>query len=151
MTGRVRAVLRALATWPPIALPGYLFATLCAFLWGCLLLGHFQRRGLPGGSRMHFFSGLPRWAFGRGGTTVGAIFLTHDATADEVLEHEAVHKRQWRRYGLALVPLYIAAGPDGLTNRFEIEAGLEKGGYLPRNGSRPDRAAGRAVKKLPRS
>jgi len=127
MTGRLRRVARAVALWPPIARPGYWFATLCAFLWGCLWLGHFQRRG-----GLHFFSGLPRWAFGRGGTTVGAIFLTRSAVSDEVLEHEAVHKAQWRRYGLAMIPLYIAAGRDPLTNRFEREAGLVKGGYLPR-------------------
>ena len=31
--------------------------------------------------------------------------------------------------GLAFIPLYLAAGQDARTNRFEVEAGLEKGGY----------------------
>ena len=71
----------------------------------------------------------PRWAFGRGGTTIGAVFLTHDRVSDDVLEHEAVHRAQWKRYGLAFIPLYIAAGVPAHTNRFEVEAGLKKGGY----------------------
>ena len=32
--------------------------------------------------------------------------------------------------------LYLIAGRDPLRNRFEIEAGLEAGGYLPRRPSR---------------
>jgi hypothetical protein len=73
--------------------------------------------------------GCPAWAFGRGGTTIGAVYLTRDNVSPAVLEHEAVHRAQWRRYGLAFIPLYIAAGADARTNRFEIEAGLTKGGY----------------------
>ena len=72
----------------------------------------------------------PRWAFGRGGTTIGAVFLTHNALSPGVLAHEAVHRAQWKRYGLAFIPLYIAAGRNGTTNRFEIEAGLKRGGYI---------------------
>ena len=74
-------------------------------------------------------AGLPRFAFGRGGTTIGAAYLTRDNTADAVLEHEAVHRAQWKKYGLAFIPLYLAAGRDARHNRFEIEAGLEDGGY----------------------
>lgn len=74
-------------------------------------------------------TGCPRWSFGRGGTTIGAVYLTRDATSDGVLDHEAVHRRQWRTYGLAFIPLYFAAGLDAHSNRFEIEAGLERGGY----------------------
>ena len=48
---------------------------------------------------------------------------------DDVLEHEAVHKRQWQRYGMLFPLLYLVAGRDPLRNRFEVEAGLEKGGY----------------------
>ena len=32
-------------------------------------------------------------------------------------------------YGLSYIPLYVAAGQNALRNRFEIEAGLELGGY----------------------
>jgi hypothetical protein len=35
----------------------------------------------------------------------------------------------WKKYGLAMVVLYIAAGQDASQNRFEIEADLRKGGY----------------------
>jgi hypothetical protein len=117
--------LRSFLLLPAIARPGYWLATLAAFVWGCLLLGHWgRRRGL------YSFVALPTWAFGRGGTTVGAIYLTNDLTREGVLEHERVHTRQWKKYGLCFLPLYIAAGGNALGNRFEVEAGLERGGYL---------------------
>lgn len=131
--------LRRFLLWPAVARPGYWFATACAFLWGSLLLGRPHR-----GDGIHYFAGLPRWAYGRGGTTIGAIYLTTDTTAAAVLEHEAVHKRQWRRYGLAFIPLYLAAGSAPLTNRFEVEAGLEKGGYVR---PRPRRPAARKPRR----
>src|SRR5690606_24393379 len=34
------------------------------------------------------------------------------------------------RYGVAMPLLYLAAGSEARTNRFEVEAGLEKGGYV---------------------
>ena len=117
--------LRRFLLWAPVARPGYWLATACGWLWGRLLFGRFRF-----GKGIHYFSGLPRWAYGRGGTTIGAIYLTTDNVADSVLEHEAVHKAQWKRYGLAFVPLYFAAGSPARTNRFEVEAGLEKGGYV---------------------
>jgi hypothetical protein len=49
--------------------------------------------------------------------------------SDTVLEHEAVHVVQWRKYGLLMPLLYAIAGSNPVTNRFEVEAGLEKGGY----------------------
>jgi hypothetical protein len=126
IAGAVRVPgLRRFLLLPAIARPGYWMATVAAFLWGCLLLGHWgRRRGL------HSFITLPRWGFGRGGTTIGAIYLTNDTTGAAVLEHELVHTRQWKKYGLCFVPLYIAAGANALGNRFEVEAGLERGGYL---------------------
>lgn len=134
--------LRRLLLWPALARPGYWFATGCAWLWGRLLLGRFRS-----GRGIHYFSGLPRWAYGRGGTTIGAIYLTTDNVADPVLEHEAVHKAQWRRYGLAFIPLYIAAGSPALTNRFEVEAGLAKGGYLRPPSRPPGKGTGRSVRR----
>ena len=126
--------LRRLLRHPVIALPGYWFATACALAWGGILsTGRIRNEG-----GVIITSGCPRWAFGRGGTTIGAVYLTGNLTAPAVLEHEAVHRAQWRRYGLAFIPLYLAAGQDPLTNRFEIEAGLAKAGYLTprsRNGS----------------
>ncbi|MGM1028510.1 MAG: hypothetical protein ACQEWM_01415 [Actinomycetota bacterium] len=114
-------------TAPPVARAGHRVATAGARLWGRMLGGEERRVG-----ELTVISGLPSWAFGRGGTTVGATFLTADALSPEILEHEDVHRQQWERYGLWFIPMYFAAGIDGLRNRFEIEAGLEKGGYLSR-------------------
>jgi hypothetical protein len=75
---------------------------------------------------------MPKWTFGRGGSCVGAAYLTDQNVTEDVLEHEAVHKKQWSRYGMLFPVLYFFAGRDALRNRFEIEAGLDKGGYLPR-------------------
>lgn len=117
--------LRAVLLSPVVARPGFWFATAVGAAWGAVLFGRFAtRRG------MRYVHRLPAWAFGRGGTTIGAVFLTRDAVSDDVLDHEAVHKAQWKRYGLAFIPLYVAAGSPPLTNRFEVEAGLAKGGYV---------------------
>ncbi len=40
-----------------------------------------------------------------------------------------MHTRQGQTNGLAFIPLYIAAGAVAQTNRFEVEARLELGGY----------------------
>ena len=110
---------------PVVARPGYWFATAAGLLWGSVLsLGRIRREGGVIVARK-----CPRWAFGRGGTTIGAVYLTHDMLSPNVLEHEAVHRAQWKKYGLAFIPLYVAAGAVAHTNRFEVEAGLEKGGY----------------------
>jgi hypothetical protein len=117
--------LRTVLLHPLVARPGFWFATLSGLLWGGFLGGfHFSRKGGVIVAR-----GMPSWAFGRGGTTIGAVFLTSDNVSAPIIEHEAVHKEQWKRYGLAFIPLYVAAGANGSTNRFEIEAGLAKGGY----------------------
>jgi hypothetical protein len=123
--GRVVPGARAVLLAPVVALPGFWFATGVGYLWGAAL-----GRALPknvGG--VYLARDLPTWAFGRGGTTIGAVYLTSGLVNDAVLRHEAVHRAQWRRYGLAFVPLYVAAGPIAQTNRFEREAGLRDGGY----------------------
>lgn len=125
-----------------LALPSYWLVTALALSWGAPLA---QFRVARHGDLL-VCAGLPRWAFGRGGTTLGAVYLTRDSVSDAVLRHEAVHRQQWRRYGLALIVLYLAAGRDPLHNRFEIEAGLEDGGY--RRATRP-RAAGAAAVEPP--
>jgi hypothetical protein len=118
------AVVRSIALDPSVVRLGYLVATGAGLLWGSLLsTGRIESRAVL------VASGCPRWAFGRGGTTLGAVYLTRDLVSDRVIAHEAVHREQWRRYGLALIPLYLAAGSDATRNRFEIEAGLEAGGY----------------------
>jgi hypothetical protein len=117
--------LRRAVLHPVVSRPGYWFATGCGLLWGGVLgRGHLARRG-----GVIVAAGLPRWAFVRGGTTIGAVYLTHSNLSTAVLEHEAVHRAQWRHYGLAFIPLYIAAGAIASQNRFEVLAGLEKGGY----------------------
>ena len=116
--------LRSVLLSPAIARPGYWLATVLAFLWGGILLGRFGTR-----VQLVFYDHLPRWAFGRGGTTIGAIYLTRDNEDDGVLQHEYVHTRQWKKYGLCFLPLYLAAGADPHGNRFEVEAGLARGHY----------------------
>lgn len=109
----------------PLARLGCGIATALALLWGVTI-----GRGRVSRHRdLIVVSGLPRGFFGRGGTTVGRVYLTADAVSPAVLRHELVHVRQWRRHGLALPLLYLRAGRDPLGNRFEIEAGLEDGGY----------------------
>ncbi|MFD5225099.1 Fe-S oxidoreductase [Microbacterium sp. NPDC058342] len=112
---------------PPISTLGYWWGTAVGWVWGGLWsTGPVERRG-----GLWVFRGLPRWAFGRGGVCVGGCYLTGDVDpSDAVLRHEAVHRRQWRRYGFLMPVLYLLAGRDALRNRFEIEAGLEDGGYL---------------------
>ena len=121
---RVRP-LRAFLLWPVFTRPGYWFATGCIFLYGTVMRGRFAHR-----QGIHYFTGMPKGSYGRGGTTIGAIYLTTDNDSDDVLAHEAEHKAQWKRYGLWFIPLYVAAGSDALTNRFEVGAGLELGGYV---------------------
>ena len=111
---------------PVVARPGYWFATLSGIIWGGVL-SRFRLRREAG---LIIAEHLPKWAFGRGGTTIGAVFLTSSNVTPAILEHEAVHKQQWRKYGLAFIVLYVDAGQDAKKNRFEVEAGLEKGGYV---------------------
>ena len=119
-------LLRAILLHPIVSRPGYWFATACGFVWGAVLgRFHLSREGGVLVARK-----LPKWAFGRGGTTIGAVYLTSDNVTPGILQHEAVHRAQWRKYGLCLIPLYVAAGRDAKRNRFEIEAGLRLGGYV---------------------
>jgi hypothetical protein len=116
----------------PLSRIGYLYANLVGLVWGSIWsTGRVQRR-----NGLWVFTGMPNWTFGRGGSCVGGCYLTRTNVSEDVLEHEAVHKRQWQRYGMLFPLLYLAAGTNPLRNRFEIEAGLEKGGYL-----RPPRRA----------
>lgn len=104
---------------------GYLIATALALVWGLPLSRGPVRRE----AGLIVLTGLPRWAFGRGGTTIGGVYLTCDLDSPSVLRHEAVHRRQWQRHGLTMPIRYALAGRDPLHNRFEVEAGLQDGGY----------------------
>jgi len=118
--------LRRFLLLPAIARIGYWIASGLAAFWGWVMFGrHSVHDGL------HVFSELPRWSFGRGGTTIGGVYLTNDRLLPRILEHEAVHREQWKHYGLAFPVLYLAAGKVPHTNRFEVDAGLAKGGYPP--------------------
>lgn len=114
----------------PISFAGYLYGTAVGWVWGSLWsTGKVERR-----EGLWVFRGLPRWAFPRGGVCVGGCFLTGSGrVTTAVLRHEAVHKRQWRRFGMLMPLLYALAGRDPLRNRFEIEADLVDGNYLPRD------------------
>lgn len=110
----------------PLARLGYAYATAVGFVWGAIWsTGRVRRIG-----GLWVFTGMPKWTFGRGGSCVGACYLTDRNTGERVLRHERVHREQWRRYGLALPLLYQLSGRNPLKNRFEIEAGLKDGGYL---------------------
>ena len=113
----------------PLSRLGYLAGTAFGFVWGSLWsTGRVERRG-----GLWVFRGMPEATFGRGGVCVGGCFLTGTGSIDDrLLAHEAVHREQWRRYGMLMPLLYLFAGRDPLTNRFEIEAGLEDGRYVPR-------------------
>lgn len=109
---------------------GFLYATAVGLAWGLpLSTGRVRREG-----DLIVLTGLPRWAFRRGGTTVGRVYLTDTNDGPDVLRHEAVHVEQWRRLGFWMPLLYALAGPDPARNRFEIEAGLADGGYEPKGG-----------------
>lgn len=113
----------------PVSRVGYWYGTAVGWVWGSIWsTGRIERR-----EGLWVFSGMPAWAFPRGGVCVGGCFLTGDqAVSDRVLAHEAVHKGQWQRFGILMPLLYSLAGRDPLRNRFEIEAGLEDGNYVPR-------------------
>ncbi|MGO2658794.1 Fe-S oxidoreductase [Mycetocola reblochoni] len=120
--------MRRLLFDSPVSLAGYAIATAIGAAWGTLWsTGRIVRR-----DGLIVFTGLPRWAYRRGGICVGACYLTGGTVSPAVLRHEAVHKAQWRRYGLAFPLLNLLAGAEPTTNRFEIEAGLTDGGYLRR-------------------
>ncbi|WP_299087310.1 Fe-S oxidoreductase [uncultured Microbacterium sp.] len=126
---RMDAALPSFLLDSPLSLVGSWWGTSVGFLWGSLLsTGRIEHR-----AGLWVFTGMPNWAFRRGGVCVGTCFLTGEArVTDAVLRHEAVHARQWRRYGFLMPILYLLAGRNPLTNRFEILAGLEDGNYVRR-------------------
>lgn len=123
------ALVRRILFFPPLVLAGYLYATLVGLVFGAVLSKGRVRRERSG---LFVVTGLPAWAFRRGGTCVGGVYLTDRNDAPRVLRHEAVHREQWKRYGMMFPVLYALAGQNPLKNHFEIEAGLEDGNYLPR-------------------
>jgi hypothetical protein len=113
----------------PVSRIGYWYGTTVGWLWGTIWsTGRVERS-----HGLWIFRGMPARTFPRGGVCAGGCFLTGDAPIDErLLRHESVHAQQWRRYGFLMPVLYAIAGRDPLRNRFEIEAGLEDGRYVPR-------------------
>ena len=106
---------------------GSLLATLLALLWARLWRAR-VRYDAP--TRLLVASGM-RGGFGRGGTTIGGVFLTRRDPGPALLRHEAVHADQWARHGLTFPVRYglEELRHRGSRNRFEVEAGLEDGGY----------------------
>lgn len=125
---RLDYLIPSFALESPISRFGYRLATVIAFTWGYLLsTGAVQKHG-----ELLVFTGMPPWAFRRGGICIGACYLTRTATPGiKVIRHEQVHVRQWQRYGLLFPLLNLISGFNPLKNRFEIEAGLSDGNYLP--------------------
>ena len=114
----------------PISHAGYVYGTAVGWIWGSLWsTGRVEKR-----AGLWVFRGMPRWAFPPR-RRVRRAAATSPATTPSptaCCAHEAVHARQWRRYGFLMPLLYLLAGRDPLRNRFEIEAGLEDGNYVPR-------------------
>ncbi|MBS1675343.1 MAG: Fe-S oxidoreductase [Actinobacteria bacterium] len=113
----------------PLSRLGYAWGMAVGWIWGGLWsTGRIERR-----QGLWIFRGMPEWTFARGGVCVAGCYLTGDVEPDDrVLRHEAMHQQQWLRYGFLMPVLYLLAGRDPLRNRFEIEAGLADGNYLPR-------------------
>ncbi len=109
----------------PLARSGAAIASIAAEVYG--LSFPRSRRNVVGD--LVVFTGLPRWAYPRGGLCVGNVFLTGPVPSRQVIEHERRHVTQWRKYGMAMPLLYWLAGSNPHSNRFEIEAGLADGGY----------------------
>ena len=128
-SARIERFLPRILLESPINLVGYGYGCLAGWVWGSLWsTGRVERR-----NGLWVFRGMPGWSFARGGVCVGNCFLTGSGRIDDrLLKHEATHKRQWRRYGFLLPLLYLIDGRNPLRNRFEIEAGLADGNYLPR-------------------
>ena len=86
--------------------------------------------GYDEAARLFVAAGM-RGGFGRGGTTIGGVYLTRRNTSVAVLRHEAVHADQWARYGLSFAVRYLVEElrNPGAANRYEIEEGLADGGY----------------------
>ncbi len=127
----------------PLTHAGARLATAIGFAWGFVWsTGAVQHRG-----GLWVFTGMPSWTFRRGGSCVGSCYLTDTNLGEPVLRHEAVHAAQWRRYGMLMPVLSVLSGWDPLRNRFEIEAGLVDGNYLPRRYARREAEVQRAVGK----
>lgn len=86
---------------------------------------HFENDG-----ELVICTGLPGYAYPRGGICVGRVFLTGTPPSPHVIAHEKRHVAQWLRYGALLPVLYAASGREALTNWFEVQAGLADGNYL---------------------
>ncbi|OZD47326.1 hypothetical protein CH252_20795 [Rhodococcus sp. 06-1477-1B] len=83
---------------------------------------------------------------GGGGTTFGDTFVTRDSYEAVIasgngalIDHEIRHSEQWAGFGpVGFVSYYyanvgvsmVATGSPGLTNYFEMDAGLVEGGYV---------------------
>ncbi len=109
----------------PVSRAGWLFATAVGLAVG-LPLSTGPVRVVDG---LIVCTGLPRWVFRRGGTCVGSVYLTRDNDGPEGAPARAGARRAVAAVRHAHAVLYAAAGRDPLRNRFEVEAGLEDGGY----------------------
>lgn len=84
--------------------------------------------------RMVVCTDAPRWWHGRGGTTIGCVYVTsHGLVRDAMLRHEARHRDQWAIGGPVFALCYGVEAwrtrRDVTRNVFERAAGLADGGY----------------------
>ncbi|MEQ4305790.1 RHS repeat-associated core domain-containing protein [Plantactinospora sp. B6F1] len=97
--------------------------------WGTELTG--GQCSMQHGMRVCWGGSLP---YGGIGTAYGDTFLSKNSRPDEdLMQHEKVHRRQWRRYGAAFGPMYLLealrTGGDPCRNTYENNANLAKGNY----------------------
>lgn len=70
--------------------------------------------------------------YGRGGTTWGTTYVARVGAqyiTPERIRHEKIHVEQWNKYGENFGVMYLLAGSNPCTNKYEIQAGLKDGGY----------------------
>ena len=71
-----------------------------------------------------------------GGTTFGTTYVAGNDRygnandGSDVIAHEMVHMGQWQTIGPAFAVDYFRAGLNPCKNKYEIQAGLKKEGYL---------------------
>ncbi|MEI2639412.1 MAG: RHS repeat-associated core domain-containing protein [Microthrixaceae bacterium] len=85
--------------------------------------------GFNGQEVMIACTGMKRFT-AKGGTTIGAVFVSKYGTDPKLMSHEAKHADQWLLFGNGFAGLYgFAYVAQGECNVFERWAGFSQGGY----------------------
>lgn len=104
MTRAVRTVVLA----PPLARAGYLYATAVASAGASFS----PPEGSAGSTAYSCARACHRGPSAAEARASAGVYLTDDNAKPAVLEHEAVHRQQWKTYGMVFPVLYFFAGRD---------------------------------------